>query len=771
MRRFLYLILVAAISCQQPSEAPLEPFSLDQVELLEGPFKAAQQTDLQYILEMDVDRLLAPFMIEAGLDPLAPKYPNWEGDGLSGHIGGHYLSALAMMYAATGNEEIKNRFDYMLDWLQKCQQAHGNGYLGGIPDGARIWAEIAKGDIRADYFSLNGGWVPLYNIHKVFAGLKDAHLYAGSEKALNMWIELSDWWLGMTSELSDEQLQQMLKSEHGGLNEVFADLYAITSNQAYLAMAEKLSHHVLLDPLLQKEDQLTGMHANTQIPKVIGYQRVAQVSEKPKWQDASSFFWETVVQNRSVAFGGNSVREHFHASTDFKPMVTSEQGPETCNTYNMMRLSKMLFESSADTRYIDFYERAQLNHILSSQHPDGGFVYFTPARPRHYRVYSQPDQGMWCCVGSGLENHTKYGELIYANKGKDLYLNLFIASRLDWEGEGVTITQQTDFPEEAQTTIILGMEASKSFAINLRIPGWSSTQPQISVNGEKVAYGVFEGYAVIEQEWSTDDKITMSLPMETTLEFLPDSSNWAAYLYGPVVMAAVTDSTDLDGLWADDSRMGHVADGKFYPIDEAPVLVGNVSSLTELEPTDQFTFDLAGKFHSEVYKDLNLVPFYKIHEARYMMYWPVTDSSGLKQLIAETKKEEQARIALKEITVDLVKPGEQQPEADHYFAGEHTFMGYSDETYWRSGRGWFQYTLRNQELKAKVFQFSYRADRLSEFTVSLNGQIIDSLKVSNEQNIWTYPVSEMNRKTFDVKFEAINDSHLPRVVDVRLLNQ
>ncbi|MEQ9305963.1 MAG: glycoside hydrolase family 127 protein, partial [Marinoscillum sp.] len=410
----IFTLLTLLIGCESAEEVHIQLFPLDQVELLDGPFKQAQQTDLNYILEMDVDRLLAPFMIEAGLDPLAPKYPNWEGDGLSGHIGGHYLSALAMMYAATGNEEIKNRFDYMLDWLQKCQQAHGNGYLGGITDGARIWAEIAKGDIRADYFSLNGGWVPLYNIHKIFAGLKDAHLYTGSETALHMWVELSDWWLDMTGELSEEQFQQMLKSEHGGLNEVFADLYAITNDQEYLAMAEKLSHHVLLDPLLQKEDHLTGMHANTQIPKVIGYQRVAQVSDKSSWTGASRFFWETVVQNRSVAFGGNSVREHFHGSGDFNPMVTSEQGPETCNTYNMMRLSKMLFESSADTRFIDFYERAQLNHILSSQHPDGGFVYFTPARPRHYRVYSLPDQGMWCCVGSGLENHTKYGEFIYA---------------------------------------------------------------------------------------------------------------------------------------------------------------------------------------------------------------------------------------------------------------------------------------------------------------------------------------------------------------------
>ncbi|PTB91141.1 glycosyl hydrolase, partial [Marivirga lumbricoides] len=282
---------------------------------------------------------------------------------------------------------------------------------------------------------------------------------------------------------------------------------------------------------------------------------------------AASFFWNTVVNNRTVAFGGNSVREHFHNSDDFSSMISSEQGPETCNTYNMLRLSHLLFLEEGETRYMDYYERGLYNHILSSQHPDGGFVYFTPARPRHYRVYSQPHQGMWCCVGSGLENHTKYGEMIYAHQGNDILVNLFIPSVLEWKDRGVLLEQITDFPlSERIALTIKEIKDPSEFTFKVRKPEWLNREATIKVNDKLINNKQADGYYLITRNWNSGDKITIDLPMDTRLEYLPDGSNWAAYMHGPILMASITDATDMDGLWADDSRMGHVADGDFYPI-------------------------------------------------------------------------------------------------------------------------------------------------------------------------------------------------------------
>ena len=302
---------------KKKSSERIELFSLDKIKLLPGPFMEAQQTDLQYILELDADKLLAPFLIDAGFEPLKPGYGNWEGTGLNGHIGGHYLSALAMMYSATGNDSIKKKLDHVIGWLEKCQQANGNGYVGGIPNGKKIWEEISEGEIKAESFSLNGGWVPLYNIHKIFNGLRDAYVFTNNEKALLIWKNLSDWWISKTKKLTDEQFQSMLKSEHGGMNEVFADLFSINGDSVYLEMAQKMSHRFILDPLLNKYDSLTGLHANTQIPKVVGFLKVGVLSGDTSWTNASAFFWETVTQNRSIAFGGNSVREHFNPVNNF----------------------------------------------------------------------------------------------------------------------------------------------------------------------------------------------------------------------------------------------------------------------------------------------------------------------------------------------------------------------------------------------------------------------------------------------------------------------
>ena len=471
------IIIAAALAAAADASAQIpvqmESFSVNDVTLTESAFKHAEDMDIRYLLGIDPDRLLAPYLKEAGLEPKAENYTNWENTGLDGHIGGHYLSALAYMYASTGNMEIKTRLDYYISELKRCADASGDGYISGVPGGRQTWKEISEGDIRAASFSLNDKWVPLYNIHKIFAGLRDAYLLYGSTECKDMFIGLADWMYRLTENLSDEQLQGMLASEHGGLTEVFADAAALSGDKRFMDMAKRFSHKKVLDPLLKGEDHLTGMHANTQIPKVIGYKRIADLEGYEDWDKAAAYFWETVVDNRSITIGGNSVREHFHPADDFSSMLESEQGPETCNTYNMLRLTKMLYETSADTHYMDYYERAVYNHILSTLNPiQGGFVYFTPMRAGHYRVYSQPQTSFWCCVGSGMENHARYGEMIYSHKGdEELFVNLFIPSVLKW-GD-TKVEQINNFPAEEGTSLVVSPEKTRKFTVAIRIPEWA----------------------------------------------------------------------------------------------------------------------------------------------------------------------------------------------------------------------------------------------------------------------------------------------------------
>jgi len=638
---FLFLfsiILFVFAPLQNRAQSALHSFPLRQVALLPGVFKDAQQTDLTYMLALEPDRLLAPYLTEAGLTPKKKSYGNWENTGLDGHIGGHYLSALSFMYAATNNKEVNRRLNYMLAELKRCQVKIGSGYLGGTPGGTAMWKDIAQGRIEADTFALNKKWVPLYNLHKLLAGLRDAYMIAGKDQAKEILIQLTDYIDGASRKLTDAQIQTMLISEHGGLNEVFADVSVITGQDKYLVLARRFSHKAILDPLIQGHDQLDGLHANMQIPKAVGFQRISEVGGDADYGKAAQFFWETVVNNRTVVIGGNSVNEHFNLMHNFSKMITDIAGPETCNSYNMLKLTRHLFEKAGEVKYMDFYERVLYNHILSSQHPThGGFVYYTPMRPRHYRVYSNPQETMWCCVGSGMENHGKYGELIYSYQQKDVYVNLFIPSRLNWAAEGLVLSQQTKFPDEETTKLLIEAVKPGAFNINIRYPNWvKAGKLEIKINGAKVAAEVQPGsYVKLNRVWKKGDQIEVRLPMELTTEELPDSSHYVAFLHGPIVLAAKTDITDLDNLIGDANQFGgYRARGKTYPLDTAPVLASNETDIAKyLEPVQgkAQTFTAPKLISPAAFKNLELIPFYKLHDARYMIYWhegPLKDSGN-----------------------------------------------------------------------------------------------------------------------------------------------
>ncbi len=721
-------------------DTPAKIFPLDSVRLLEeGPFFPAVKANRDYILALEPDRLLAPFRREAGLPLKAQPYGNWESDGLDGHTAGHYLSALSNMIASgedTPDAQLRQRLDYMVGELQTCQKAFGGGYVGGVPGSRALWTAIAGGDIQA----INRKWVPWYNLHKTFAGLRDAYLEVGNTQARDVLVHLGDWCVNLTSELSDEQMQQMLNQEHGGMNEVLADIYAITGDQKYLKTAERFNHHAILDPLIHQEDQLTGKHANTQIPKVVGLERIATLTGNKADDSGARFFWETVTQHRSVVFGGNSVSEHFNDPHDFHGMLMHREGPETCNTYNMLRLTEGLFASAPSAAYADYYERALYNHILASINPTHpGYVYFTPIRPDHYRVYSVPGEGFWCCVGTGMENPGKYGQFIYARARDGIYVNLFIASELKDSQLGLTLRQETAFPDEESSRLTLKLAQPKTFTLNLREPGWVAPGAfAVKINGAPVPVTTApSSYVAVHREWKDGDKVEITMPMHTYVEGLPDGSPWYAILHGPIVLAHPAGTENMIGLRADDSRMAHVASGPEVPLDKVPALLTTADMIPSKVVADRAAgplhFRLIDVVEPPASHGLSLVPFFRLQDSRYQMYWEATTREGIAARRAQLAAAERARAAREAVTLDWVAPGEQQPEVEHAFQGVDTDSGLYNGRHWRHGRD-FQYTFNPHGEKNVILSVTYSgSDAGRQFDILANGTVIATQKLVGEK--------------------------------------
>ena len=764
--RKLFVIGLTAIALTASAQTKrIETFPISSVRLTDSQFLRNQQADIHYLLALDADRLLAPYLKGAGLTPKADNYSNWENTGLDGHIGGHYVSALSYMVAATGNQEISARLDYVLSELKRCQDARQDGYVGGVPNPNEIWGQIAKGDIRANSFGLNNRWVPLYNIHKIYAGLRDAYLIAGRQQAKEMLVKLTDWMVNEVSKLSDEQIQQMLISEHGGLNESFADVAELTGDKKYLKLAHQFSDQRILQPLLKGEDKLTGMHANTQIPKIIGYKRIADLEGRGDWDRAVKFFWDVVVNHRSVSIGGNSEREHFNPTDNFTSLLASEQGPESCNTYNMLRLSKMLYQTTADTHYVDYYERALYNHILSTMNPvQGGFVYFTPMRAGHYRVYSQPQTSMWCCVGTGIENPGRYGEMIYAHEAGDLIVNLFIPSTLSWNG--LTVKQENRFPQEEATTLTLEMKKARQFAVKVRKPAWASTV-QVTVNGDPIDYRIREGYLIVDRRWQNGDKLRVEMPMHLSAMTTPDGKPQYSFLYGPFVLAAKTGTDRQDGLFADDSRGGHIANGPKVPQAQMPAMIGTAEEvMSHIAPVDgkPLTFQLKG-LTTPAYEGIQLVPFYQLYECRYQIYFPLYSQSEWAAKQAELAAAEKANMEMEAKTIDKVFCGEQQSESDHFFKSTGAWNGYDEGMHWRTARGSFSYQLKAQGANVLRLKGFAAYDRV---VVSIDGQQVDTVRLDGQGVALVNLPATLQKESITLTLAAEQGKQTPRIHEIRL---
>jgi hypothetical protein len=433
---------------------------------------------------------------------------------------------------------------------------------------------------------------------------------------------------------------------------------------------------------------------------------------------------------------------------------------------------------------MDYYERTTYNHILSSQHPDGGFVYFTPIRPRHYRVYSQPQQGFWCCVGSGLENHGKYGELIYAHSGNDLYVNLFIPSTLEWKEKNLSLKQETKFPYEEKSNITLALKKPSKFAVKFRYPSWvEESKLKLLVNQKEVEVRKdASNYFSVERNWKTGDVITVVLPMTTKAERLPDHSDWISFVHGPIVLAAPTEKTDLVNLKADDSRMGHIASGPIYPLEDAPLIVSNAQDVASLvKPVNSnLTFAPTDLIYQEKFKNLQLVPFYTIHDSRYMLYWPITTKENLPNIQKAIKEREELKMKLDAVTIDVVTAGEQQPESDHNYKGEKSNSGMWQDRHYRLSNDWFSYDLKNTAGAAKKLRITYwGADRDRNFDILINNVLLKTIMLTGADGNkfvdkeFDLPAEMIKNKpqTLEVKFKAHSNSTTAGIYEVRLMKE
>lgn len=766
-----------------------DEFPLGDITLLDGPLKHARDLNVQVLLKYDCDRMLAPYRKEAGLQPRKPSYPNW--DGLDGHVGGHYLSALAIN-AATGNEECRKRMEYMISELQLVLDANNqrpeawcHNYIGGVPNSAKMWTAFSKGDF-GPYF---GTWAPFYNIHKMYAGLRDAWLYCGNEQAKNLFLKFCDWAVDITRDLNDEQMEKMLGNEHGGMNEVLADAYAITGEQKYLNCARRFSHKLLLVPMEEGKDCLDNMHANTQIPKVIGYQRIAELAHDVQYHNASEYFWEIVTRQRSLAFGGNSRREHFPTKENCIDYINDIDGPESCNTYNMLKLTEDLNRVKPNGMYGDFYETAMFNHILSAQHPQhGGYVYFTSARPRHYRNYSAPNEAMWCCVGTGMEDHGKYGQFVWTHdkgvKAEDdaLYVNLFVASELNWKDRKMVIRQQTAFPY-AESSVVEVAKGKGTFILKVRKPSWCENFTVKGVGFDADSYEE-NGFVCMKRKWKKGDQVKISMPMHAYIKPMINVPQYVAIMYGPILLGMKTGTEDMRGLIADDSRFGQYAGGKKLALDEAPILLpkhlDDIAKNLKPVPGKPLHFKLATRMENGI--DGELQPFFEIHDSRYMMYWLALGENDYKAYMQKLADEEKARQALEARTVDKVNPGEQQPETDHNMEADVTERGNTEGVFFRDARDghFFSYLMQTKGETNLSLQLKFWGQdewRTSEFDIYVNDKLLCSVNNSHRWRTTQFKTVDYaipsefvkGKKEIRVKFVAHKGKQVGQIYGVRLV--
>jgi uncharacterized protein len=752
-----------------------KPFPLQDVRLLDGPFRAAMLRDQQYLLDLDPDRLLHNFRVNVGLPSSARPLGGWEAPNveLRGHSVGHYLSALALMYASTGDARFKARGDLMVAELAKVQQAapskgFHDGYLSAFPEEL-----IDRVDARKRV------WAPYYTLHKIMAGLLDMYQLAGNRQALDVLVKQAAWVTFRMGRLAPEQQQAMLMTEHGGMVEVLANLYAVTGNPDHFRTARAFDHEFILAPLAKREDRLDGLHANTQIPKIIGAAREYELTGDPRYRDIARFFWERVALARSYANGGHSDDEAFFPVDTFSEHLGASSS-ETCNTYNMLKLTRHLFTWEPSAALFDFYERGLFNHILASQDPaTAGMFYYCPLLPGAFRTYSTPDASFWCCVGTGMENHAKYPDSIYFQGDRTLYVNLFVASELNWRELGLRVRQDTRFPDEDATRLVFTADKPVRLALKLRFPAWAASGMTVVVNGAPVRVAEAPGsYVTVDREWKTGDTVAIRTPMSLRTESLPDNPKIVAFLYGPILLAG---DLGRDGL-TPAVRYGPSAPPvRRMTMPEVPGLVGDVKTvLASVKPVPgrPLTFRTAGVGRPA---DVTLIPFSSASDVRYTAYWNLFTPAEWEARSAARAAAAAKQRGLPSRTVDRVDVGDEAAEKAHAYEGPGAVTADFDGRMGReaSGQAWFSVALDARPGEPLSLYCLYRGSegKRRAFDIYVDGQKIASETLPyhpTELLDAEYAIPETltrGKSRLVVKFQPQDQASTAQVFEVRIVTR
>ena len=588
------------------------PFPMKQVRLGQGPCTTAMEADRRYLQSLPPDRLLHTFRVNAGIASSAQPLGGWEAPDceLRGHYaGGHYLSAAALMYASTGDEDLKKNANTVVAELGKCQAALKSGYLSAFPieffDRLRERQRV---------------WAPFYTIHKIMAGLLDMYVYTGNEQALEMAQKMADWTAGYTGSLSYEHMQRVLGTEFGGMGEVLSNLYAVTGKDYYLEVAQRFDKKQFFDPLAAHRDELKGLHVNTHIPQVIAAARYYELTGDQRYRDIAQYFWDEVVSERSYCTGGTSNGESWNTDPG---KLSTELGPSTtecCCAYNMMKLTRHLFGWSPDAHLMDYYERTLFNHRLGTINPeDGTMMYYLPLASGYWKTFGKPFDSLWCCTGTGSEEYAKLTDTIYFHDNDSLYVNLYIDSQLEWPEKGLQVRQATRFPEEQGSTLTISGKKPVQLGINLRVPYWAEGG-SVKINGATLpAFASPSSYLTLNRVWNPGDKIELSLPMGLHIDAMPDDQTIQAAMYGPLVLAGRFDAVAKE-----------MSYGEYEPKpgnqQKVPDITANPARPTQwIEPDGKhpLTFHAVGQA-----QPLTLIPLNKVIHDRYAVYWKVDHKSA-----------------------------------------------------------------------------------------------------------------------------------------------
>ncbi len=602
----------------ETSEYPagkLEPFPLSSVRLTAGIFKQQEELNSRYLDSLEVGRLLHMFRVTSGITSNAASYGGWELPTceLRGHFtGGHYLSAVALASAGSGNTDLKTKGNQIVAGLDACQKKNPQGYLSAYP--TELFEHLAEG---------KPVWAPFYTYHKIMAGLLDMYTLTGNTDALQVAEGMAHWAAQYFQNISDDQRQRMLRVEYGGMNEVLVNLAAATKKDRYIATAHLFEQPNFLDPLAARRDELTGLHANTHVPKIIGAARMYEVTGDRHYRQIAEYFLEEVLTARNYVIGNTSVDEHWKTPAGHLEGTLTWTNAECCVAYNLMKLERLVFGWTADARWMDEYERSMFNCRLGTQNSDGMKEYFFPLDAGYWRAYHSPDESFWCCTGTGVEEFAKFADSIYFHRDNDVYVNQFIASTLDWKDEGFGIEQVTKFPEEQGTTLKIKSSRPGVRTIHIRIPSWTTEDAEIKINGQSLEAIADPGsYLAIRRAWKDGDTISVSLPMTLRQEPLLGDGSITAALYGPLVLAADLGAGPPDG----PMRIIHGRPTTPHDLPKADplpkVAAGpdvKTSQWVQTESKSEMRFSVAGED-----KKYDVMPMYRISDQRYSIYWQTT---------------------------------------------------------------------------------------------------------------------------------------------------